>query len=149
MATLVSAGYHSYLTPYSRVDRLSGKKSEIPEQFSPVPIRVLSASNDDGLNSARAMLLRDHGFDVITSENVEHAIREIKQRELDILIFGSTVPRDNCWTLAEVFRQRHSNGKVIEILPSPWAAPKNRPDAVVVSSDEPEELVAAILKARA
>ena len=122
---------------------------EIPEKLPPLPVRVLSASVDSGLNSARAMLLRDHGFDVITSENVEHAIWEIKQRELDVLIFGSTLPRDNCWRLAEVFRQHHSNGKVIEILPSPWAAPKNRPDYVVSSSDEPELLVAAIRKARA
>lgn len=128
---------------------MATKKPQIPEQLPLVPIRVLSASNDDGLNNARAMLLRDHGFDVTTSEDVEQAIREIKRRELDVLIFGSTLPRDNCWTLAEVFRQHHSNGKIIEILPSPWAAPKNRPDCVVSSSDEPERLVAAIRKARA
>ena len=128
---------------------MSGKKTEIPEQLSLEPIRVLSASIDSGLNTARAMLLRDHGFDVTTSENVEHAIREIKRRELDVLIFGSTLPSDNCWTLAEVFRQHHSNGKIIEILPSPWTAPKNRPDCVISSGDEPERLVAAIRKARA
>ena len=130
------------------VDPLSDEKKQIAEPLSRVPIRVLSASIDSGLNSARAMLLRDHGFDVTTSENVERAIREIKLRELDVLIFGSTLPRDNCWTLAEVFRQHHSKGKIVEILPSPWAAPKNRPDIVVVSSDEPEGLVAAIRNAR-
>jgi len=94
------------------------------------------------------MLLRDHGFDVITSENLEHAVEEIKTREIDVLIFGSTLPRDNCWNVAELFRSHHSGGKIIEILPSPWAAPKNRPDAVVVSSDEPEKLAAVIHKAR-
>ncbi len=128
---------------------MSGKKTEIPELLSVVRTRVLSASVDSGLNAARAMLLQDHGFDVTTSENVEHAIQEIKRRELDVLIFGSTLPRDNCWTLAEVFRRHHSSGKIVEILPSPWAAPKNRPDAVVISSDEPERLVAAIRKVKA
>jgi hypothetical protein len=79
---------------------------------------------------------------------MEHAVEAIKTRELDVLIFGSTLPRDNCWKLAEVFRYHQSSGKIIEILPSPWTAPKNRPDAVVVSSDEPEKLAAAIHKAR-
>jgi len=28
-----------------------------------------------------------------------------------------------------------------EIIPSPWAAPKNQPEATVVSSDEPSEFI--------
>ena len=35
-----------------------------------------------------------------------------------------------------------------EILPSPWRALKHSPDAVVVSSDQPEKLAAAIYKSR-
>ena len=100
---------------------------ESPEELSFEPIRVLSASVDSGLNSARANLLRDHGFDVITSESLEHAIQEIKQRDLDVLIFGSTLPRDNCWKLAEVFRYHHSSGKIVETGPTLWSlVPMNR-----------------------
>lgn len=108
------------------------------------PIRVLSASVDSSLNQSRAMLLRHHGFDVKTSESLEHAREQIAEYLFDVLIFGSTLPRDICWQLAEVFRQRNANGRIVEILPSPWAAPKNRPDATVVSSDEATKLISTI-----
>jgi response regulator RpfG family c-di-GMP phosphodiesterase len=108
------------------------------------PIRVLSASVDSSLNQSRAMLLRHHGLDVKTSESLEHARQLIAERNFDVLIFGSTLPSDTCWQLAEVFRQRNANGRIIEILPSPWAAPKNRPDATVVSSDEATELISIV-----
>jgi hypothetical protein len=108
------------------------------------PIRVLSASVDPGLNHARGLLLKHHGFDVTTSESIEHAREQIQQHLFDVLIFGSTLPRDTCWQLAAVFRGRNPAGRIIEILPSPWVAPKNQPDATVISSDEPAELVATI-----
>jgi CheY-like chemotaxis protein len=111
------------------------------------PVRVLSASTDAGLNRARGLLLKHHGFDVTTSESVEHAREQIQQSLFDVLIFGNTLPRDTCWQLAEVFRKRNEKGRIIEILPSPWAAPKNKPDATVVSSAEPMELVATIQEA--
>ncbi len=106
--------------------------------------RVLSASFDAGLNRSRALLLRDHGFDVETSESLETAHHLIENRKFDVLIFGSTLPSDACWTLGQAFRKHHAAGKIIEILPSPWAAPRNRPDATVVGSDEQAKLVAAI-----
>jgi hypothetical protein len=108
------------------------------------PLRVLSASIDPGLNHARGLLLRHHGFEVTTSDTIEHAREQIQQRLFDVLIFGNTLPRDTCWQLAGIFRQHNATGKIIEILPSPWAAPKNNPDATVVSSDEPTGLVATI-----
>lgn len=107
-------------------------------------IRILSASVDSSLNQSRAMLLRHHGFDVKTSESLEHACEQIAEHLFDVLIFGSTLPRDTCWQLAEVFRQRNANGRIVEILPSPWATPKNRPDATVVSSDEATKLISTI-----
>ncbi len=107
-------------------------------------IRVLSASTDAGLNQARGLLLKHHGFEVTTSESVEHAREQIQQGWFDVLIFGSTLPRDTCWQLAGEFRKRNAKGKIIEILPSPWTAPKNQPDATVVSSAEPVELIATI-----
>jgi len=108
------------------------------------PIRILSASVDPNLNHARALLLRHHGFEVVTSESKETAQRQIDRYEFDVLIFGTTLPRDTCWELAEAFRKRNSEGKVIEIIPSPWASPKNRPDATVVSTEEPGILIATI-----
>jgi len=109
--------------------------------------RILSASLDSGLNHSRALLLREHGFEVETAASLETARQLIEKREFNILIFGSTLPRDACWTLAGVFRERHPGGKIIEILPSPWAAPRNRPDATVVGSDEQAKLVTVIRQA--
>jgi len=43
-----------------------------------------------------------------------------------------------------VFRNRNPRGTIIEILPSPWAAPKNNPDVTIVSCDDPKELVSVI-----
>jgi len=108
------------------------------------PIRVLSASTDPGLNRTRGLLLRHYGFDVTTSESKDHAREQIEQVRFDVLVFGSTLPRDTCWELAGVFRQRNVAGKVIEIIPTRRAAPKNQPDATIVSSDEPTRLAALI-----
>ena len=108
------------------------------------PVRVLSASTDPYLNRARALLLRHHGFDVTISQSKESARQEIETSLFDVLIFGSTLTSDTCWELAAVFRSRNASGKIIEILPSPWANPKNRPDATVVNTDEPEKLITTI-----
>jgi DNA-binding NtrC family response regulator len=110
------------------------------------PIRVLSASSDSNLNQARALLLRHYGFDVTTSESKEHAREHIERIRFDVLIFGSTLPSDTCWELAQTFRRHNSEGKIIEIIPSPWASAKNQPDATVVGSDGPEKLIATIGK---
>ena len=118
----------------------------IPEQSPQMKprISILSASIDPGLNRARGLLLEHHGFEVVTSESLEHARKHIENGHFDVLIFGSTLPSDTCWQLAEVFRKRNANGRIIEILPSPWAAPKNRPDATVVGHDEPTKLISLI-----
>jgi hypothetical protein len=121
---------------------------EKSDQKSEQTIRVLSASVDSGLNRSRAMLLQDHGFDVATSESLEHAREQIAKHTFDVLIFGSTLPTDICWQLAEVFRVRNPSGRIIEILPSPWTAPKNRPDATIVSSDEAAKLITTVQEAR-
>ena len=108
------------------------------------PLRVLSASVDPGLNHARALLLERYGLDVTTSESTEHALQQIHSAPFDVLIFGSTLPRDTCWELARPFRSRNAQGRIIEIVPSEWTAPKNQPDAVVASSDEAQRLVTII-----
>ena len=107
-------------------------------------IRVLSASTDLGLSRTRVMLLQQFGFDAIYSESKQHAIELIEKNAFDVLVFGSTLERDTCWELAAVFRSRNSDGKVIEILPTTWKTPKNRPDATVLGSDEAHSLPEAI-----
>lgn len=107
------------------------------------PIRVLSASTDLGLSRTRVMLLQ-FGFDATYSESKQHAIDLIEKKTFDVLVFGSTLERDTCWELAGLFRSRNSGGKVIEILPTTWKSPKNRPDATVLGSDEAHSLPDAI-----
>lgn len=107
-------------------------------------VRILSASTDAGLNQSRALLLREHGFEVKTCESVENATRLIEEENFDVLIFGSTLSRDGCWRLAEAFRKRHAAGRIIEILPSPWSTPRAAVDATVIGSEEPAKLVASI-----
>ena len=110
-------------------------------------IRVLSASMDAGLNNSRALLLRGEGFEVETTESLGTAHQLIENKQFDILIFGSTLPRDACWTLSEAFRKHQAGGTIVEILPSPWAAPRNQPDRTVVGSDEQAKLVAVVREA--
>lgn len=111
-------------------------------------IRILSASVDARLNHTRCLLLRYHGFEVTPSDSVEHAREQIQHNHFDFLIFGSTLPSDICWQLAEVFRKSNAKGKIIEILPSPWVSPKNKPDATVVGTDEPTELISLLREIR-
>jgi hypothetical protein len=84
--------------------------------------------------------LRHHGFDVTTSESSERARELMKSSPFDVLIFGSTLTRDMCWELAEVFREQNSRGKIIEIIPSPSEPVKNYPDAIVLTTDESSRL---------
>lgn len=112
--------------------------------FAPRRIRVLSASVDARLNHTRWLLLQYHGFDVTASDTVEHAREQIQTNHFDVLIFGSSLTRDTCWQLAEDFRKRNAIGKIVEILPAPWAPPKNRPDATVVGTEEPTKLVSIL-----
>jgi hypothetical protein len=107
-------------------------------------IRVLSASVDPRLNHSRALLLRQHGFDVITSEATVHAHDQLNSTAFDIMIFGPTLSRGACWELAEAFRKRNAHGRIIEILPHSAASPKNQPDALVVREEESSKLVATI-----
>jgi hypothetical protein len=107
------------------------------------PIRILSASFDHSLNESRAVLLRHHGFDTITTESEQTAVELLESQPFHFLIFGSTLGTDTCWKLAVVYRKYNPKGKVIEIIPSQWASPKNQPDATVVSS-EPGTLIATI-----
>jgi hypothetical protein len=112
--------------------------------MSASPVRVLSASVDPALNQARALLLQTHGFQVVTSESDQRSREQLESFTFDVLIFGSTLGRDACWQLAEVFRRRNSRGRIIEIIPAPLAPPKNQPDATVVRADEPNKLIPTI-----
>lgn len=131
--------FHATTVPAQKGPWMSSLPSVIEQ-----PIRVLSASVDPRLNHSRALLLRQHGFDVITSESTEHARDQLNALIFDVLIFGSTLTRDACWQLAEVFRRRNARGRIIEILPHSAASPKNQPDALVVSAEEPSHLVSTI-----
>lgn len=107
-------------------------------------LRVLSASADGDLNNARAHLLRQKGFDVTTSESSDHAQQQLKSSTFDVLIFGSTLSHKACCDLAAVFRQSNVGGRIIEILPTRSAVPKNQPDSVVATDDEGTRLIRTI-----
>jgi hypothetical protein len=78
--------------------------------------------------------------------NPSNTLSSFSRREkFDAVVFGSTLARDTCWQLAGVFRTRNSKGKIIEVLPSDWATPKNRPDATVLNSDELPETIRSLL----
>jgi DNA-binding response OmpR family regulator len=104
-------------------------------------VRVLSVSADPGLRAARELLLKQHGFDVVTSLSKTHARMLLETEPFDILLFGSSLTSETCTELAKEFRGRNPEGKVVEVLSAPWAAPLNHPDSVAVS---PEELLAAV-----
>jgi hypothetical protein len=99
-----------------------------PGESSEVRIRVLSASIDPHLNEARALLLRHHGFEVVSTESKESAVERIQKDSFQVLIFGNTLPRDTCWELAEVFRKYNATGRIIEIVPSQELSEKGQND---------------------
>jgi len=83
---------------------------------------------------------------VVSTESKEYAREQIQKSRFDVLIFGNTLPRDTCWELAEVFRKHNAAGKIIEIIAAPWLAPKNQPDATVVSTDAPDNLTPKMIR---
>lgn len=107
-------------------------------------LRILTASANADLNNARASLLRRSGFDVTTAESDDYAQQHLKASRFDVLIFGSTLPYQACWDLAATFRQSNSAGRIIEILPTRAAVPKNQPDSIVVSDEEETRLIETI-----
>ena len=110
-------------------------------------IRVLSASNDPNLNANRANLLREYGLSVTTAESIEQATQYLKESPFDLLIFGSTLPKEACTKLAAVFRHSSQSGKIVEVLPSYSDAPKNHPDAIIAVEDEKYSLISVIAEA--
>jgi CheY-like chemotaxis protein len=109
-------------------------------------IRVLSASGDPNLNAIRADLLRNYGLNVTTAESLEQATSCLREDPFDLLIFGSTLPKETCRALAGLFRQSSQGGKIIEVLPSYSDAPKNQPDAIIGQEDEPASLISVIVE---
>ena len=109
-------------------------------------IRVLSASGDPNLNAIRADLLRNYGLTVTTTESLEQATSYLRQESFDLLIFGSTLPKETCRVLAVVFRQSSRGGKIVEVLPSYSDAPKNQPDAIIAVEDESASLISVIVE---
>lgn len=85
--------------------------------------------------------MRDHGCAVQTSLSKSHAHELLQSQSFDVLVCGSSLTPEVCQDLAEDFRARNPQGKVIEILAANWKAPMNKPDAVALS---PEELIAVI-----
>src|SRR5690242_17095555 len=109
-------------------------------------IRVLSASGDPNLNAIRADLLRGYGLSVTTVESLELATNYLNDSRFDVLIFGSTLPKEACLELAAVFRHRSIAGKIVEVIPSYSDAPKNQPDAIIAIDDEKYSLISIIIE---
>jgi DNA-binding response OmpR family regulator len=104
--------------------------------------RILSLSGNPELGKLRAMVLRQAGYEVLWPSSKDDAERTIRDENFDVLLLGHTVSGDTARELAEAFRIKNPNGKIIAVMATNYV--KVRPDRTVKAIDGPEALLEAI-----
>jgi DNA-binding NarL/FixJ family response regulator len=108
---------------------------------------VLSVGGHPELLWLREAVLRNAGFDVLTTVDVKEGLAHIERGHCDVLLMCYSLPLLARKRLAENFRSNCRDGRIVTIINE-----KSEPefaDAVVYGMDGPEALIEAIRTAQA
>jgi len=92
----------------------------------------------------RAEFLRLAGYSVDTPEEVDEALRMIRNDEFDALVLSYTLPTETVHQLAESAREHCPDCPVIAIADTKKFDRLISPDAVALAKDGPEALLSAL-----
>jgi CheY-like chemotaxis protein len=107
-------------------------------------IKVLNCAPDEELRRLRSVILMLRGCDVVSTGTPEAAIYEIHSGKFDVLLLCHELGVENSDTLYETFRQKFPRGRIVFIR-SQRMAPMNCSADQIVSADDPEEMIGAVL----
>lgn len=106
--------------------------------------RVLVVGRHRELALYRAEFLRLAGYSVDTPEEVDEALRMIRNDEFDALVLSYTLPTETVHQLAESAREHCPDCPVIAIADTKKFDRLISPDAVALAKDGPEALLSAL-----
>ena len=106
--------------------------------------RVLVVGRQRELALYRAEFLRLAGYIVDTPDDVDEAIRLIRNDEFDAIVLSYTLPTETVQQLAESAREHCPDCPVIAIADTEKFDRLISPDAVALAKDGPEALLSAL-----
>jgi hypothetical protein len=87
---------------------------------------MLPVSADPAVSYTQGLLLLNQGCEVETAFSKSYAQELIQSHSFDVLVFGSSVTPEASRELAESFRLRNPQGKIIEMVVANWDFPDER-----------------------
>jgi len=106
--------------------------------------RVLVVGRQRELALYRAEFLRLAGYSVDTPEDVDEALRVIKNDGFDAIVLSYTLPTETVQQLAESAREHCPDCPVIAIADTKKFDRLISPDAIALAKDGPEALLSAL-----
>jgi DNA-binding response OmpR family regulator len=103
---------------------------------------ILLVTLDPEIGAARALVLRDAGYQVTESVGRAAAERALAGGDFDVFVLCHTVTSSDTLALTEAFRRINPRAKVVAVVAGLFLAV--RADRVVQSLDGPHALLAAV-----
>ena len=111
---------------------------------SKVGNRVLVVGRQRELALYRAELLRLAGYTVATPEDVDEALRKIRNDDFDAIVLSYTLPTQAVQQLAESAREHCPECPIIAIADSEKFDRLISPDAIALANEGPQALLSAL-----
>jgi CheY-like chemotaxis protein len=118
----------------------------------PARPRVLLVDDSEPVRMSLGKVLTASGFDVVTADSVNGALKEIGSREFDVLLSDLHMPAPGDG-LTVVSAMRHTNPKAVTLIFSGYPAMKEATSAILLQADgilvkpmAPVELVKTIME---
>jgi DNA-binding response OmpR family regulator len=106
--------------------------------------RVLMFGRIRELALYRAAVLRDRGFEVVTPETREQAVKSIREGSFDIVVLSYTLSNETVQELAEMVREYCPECPLIAISTAGRIDREIGPDEIVDADKGPVALIAAL-----
>jgi hypothetical protein len=119
----------------------------IPRLAMASSLKVLSVGAHPELLWLRGAVLRNAGFDVLTTLDLKEGLAHIERGHCDVLLMCYSLPFPARKRLAENFRSNCRDGRIVTII-NEQGKPEFA-DAVVYGIDGPEALIEVIRTAKA
>ncbi len=107
-------------------------------------MRVLLLGRDEELSRYRLGALEAAGLRVLWPRGKDEAVEMIRAGDFDVALLSYTLTKETTEQLAELLRQSCPRCPLIVISQNAWDDPRISPDKIVLASDGPDTLIAAI-----
>ncbi len=110
-------------------------------------VRVLLLGRNPELSAYRIEALEAAGFEVLAPTSRHEAERAILAGAYDVALLSYSLSNETAQELAELIRQSCPRCGIVAISETGWEDSKIAPDEIVVGSEGPQALIAAVRRA--